>query len=106
MWKLSTGKVVEKCIYEGVISSSCVEGLAHVWVISSKDPWMRGLFTKEEWQEMHSSRIVQKVTESTQSCWDLLLKFKRVNLTVLHMLLLFSPHSLTQTLIGDHHRSA
>lgn len=89
MWKLSTGKVVEKCIYEGVIGSSCAEGLARMWVISSKDPWMRNLFTDEEWREMQSSRIVQKVTGSSQSCWDLLLKFKRVNPTVLRVLLLF-----------------
>lgn len=78
MWKLSTGKVVEKCIYESVIDSSATEGLAYMWVISSKDPWMNGLFTTEEWEEILDSRIVQKVTESTQSCWDLLSKFKNV----------------------------
>lgn len=78
MWKLSTGKVVEKRIYESVIGSSAAEELVYMWVISSKDPWVKGLFTTEEWEEIHSSRIVQKATESTQSCWDLLSKFKNV----------------------------
>lgn len=91
MWKLSTGKVVEKCIYEGVIGSSSVEGLAYMWIISSKDPWMRDLFTTKEWGEILSSRVVQKVTEPTQSCWDLLLKFKNVKKSTVQCFLFARP---------------
>lgn len=81
MWKLSNGTIVERRIYEGVTASPSVEGLlAHIWIISSKDLWMKKLFTDEEWEEMHSSRIVQEATESTRSCWDLLSRFKDVSL--------------------------
>lgn len=104
MWKLSTGKVVEKCIYESVIGSSAAEGLAHMWVISSKDPWMKDLFTIEELEEIHSSRILQKATESAQSCWDLLSKFKNVNkkFTVRRFPESYDP--LTLAFIGDYDR--